>query len=184
MKTSLWIGLWVGILLGASAAPAAETASRTVARVGVYDSRVVAYAYFWSAPVRRERDALIARAKAAKQAGDTTRLEELQSQIVAGQKRMCLEVFSRAPAVEALAAIKDKLPAIQAELGVARCVSKWDESALKHIPAADRVDVTDRLVAEFLPTPTDRQRKTMDSCKAGEPLPLWQAKLLNLFGGM
>lgn len=75
-----------------------------------------------------------------------------------------------------MAALKDKLPAIQQEIGVARLVSKWDESALKEIPEANRVDATDRLVRELLPAPTEKQQKTIAAMKPTTPLPLDQAK--------
>jgi len=76
-----------------SAAVAAEPPGQLAPRVGIYDSRAVAYAFFQSAPCRRERDTLIAEAKAAKAAGATARLGELEQRIVATQKQITLEVF-------------------------------------------------------------------------------------------
>jgi len=66
---------------------------------------------------------------------------------------------------------------VEGELGVDHVVSKWDERALREVPPAMRVDVTDRLVSEFLPHPTERQRKTIQSLKASKPIPSWQVWL-------
>lgn len=155
----------------------ATAADVAAVRVGVYDSRLVAYAHFWSAPERASRDALIASAKAAKQA-DAARFKELNSQLVAAQKRSHLQVFSTAPADEAMAALKDKLPALQQELAVSRLVSKWDEAALKDANAKDQIDVTDRLVQELLPNADDKQKKVIAEMKKAKPMPLAKAKEL------
>jgi hypothetical protein len=165
----------------ASAAEHTATGRPPEPRVGVYDSRVVAYAHFWSEPARQQRDALVQRAKAARDAHDTPALKDLERQIAAGQKRIHLQTFSTAPAEEAMLALQDKLPALQRELGVGRFVAMWDTGALKGIPESNRIDVTDRLARELL-EPTDKQRKTMESIKAAKPLPLSQAKLLDAAG--
>jgi hypothetical protein len=62
--------------------------------VGVYDSRVVAFAHFWSSAERADRDALIAAARAAKAAGDTVKQRELTARIEALQQASHLEVLS------------------------------------------------------------------------------------------
>jgi hypothetical protein len=145
-------------------------------RVGVYDSRLVAFAHFWSESGRKDREALIAAAKAAKDSGDTARFKELSVQLGASQTHSHLQVFSTAPADEAMAALKDRLSAIQQELGVARLVSKWDEAALRGIPAASQIDATDRLVREF--SPDAKRLKTIEQMKTTKPLPLDEATRL------
>jgi hypothetical protein len=147
-------------------------------RVGIYDSRVVAYAHFWSEPARKERDALIARARAAKKAADPAEFKKLNAELVAEQKRDHLQVFSTAPAAQAVMALQPAMPALLKELKVDRLVSKWDAAALKGLPEANCVDVTDRLVREFLPAPTDQQSKIMASMKTTAPLPLDEATRL------
>ncbi len=116
--------------------------------------------------------------------GKSAQFKELKQKFVSEGKQSHLEVFSTAPADEALAALKEKLPAIQQELGVRRIVSKWDEEALNSIPESNRVDVTNRLVREFLPDQTERQRKTIDSLRNATPIPLWKAKLLYAIGAL
>lgn len=162
------------ILLVLLVLTSANTLAAPNERVGVYDSRAVAFAHFWSEPVRLERDALIGRARAAKSGGDEAGLRELSGQIKAAQDRSHLQVFSTAPATEAMTALQAKLPAIQREAGVTRIVSKWDEAALAGVPESSRVDVTDRLVQEF--KPDEKRRKTIEQMKAAKPLPLDEAK--------
>ncbi len=82
-------------------------------------------------------------------------------------------MFSTAPADEAFAALKDRLPAIQHELGVTRLVSKWDEAALKGVPASSRVEATDRLAREFNPGP--KQLQAIEQVKKAKPVPLAEA---------
>ena len=174
MKTNWFINLAAAGLLACVIARAEEPAKATGSRVGVYDSRVVAFAHFWSGDAAKYRNDLIAQARAAKAAGDTVRSNELGRTLSDLQARDHLEVFSSAPADEAMAALKDKLPAIQLELGVTRFVSKWDEGELKDIPEANRIDATDRLAREF--NPDEQRLKTIEQMKKSKPLPLEQAK--------
>ena len=140
-------------------------------RVGVYDSRVVAYAWFWSDAQQAKLKEKMALARAAKQAGDEAKLKEYSAALSAEQDQMHREVFSTAPADEALAVIKERLPEIEQAAGVANLVAKWDKPSLNHNKAAEKVDVTDQLVRVFL-TPTDKQLKVIESIKKSDPLPL------------
>jgi hypothetical protein len=160
---------------------AAGAVGAAAEKVGVYDSRAVAYAHFWSSPASQERDAAIAAAKSAKAAGNTAEFEQRSKALADHQKKMHEQVFSSAPAVEAMAALAPKEAALRREIGVARFVSKWDDKSLRSVKEEDRVDVTDRLVREFI-TPTEKQQKVLDSMKTKPPISLWRMKLLNLFG--
>jgi hypothetical protein len=186
MKTKiLWWSVF-GFVAGAwTLATAAETAAGAggTEKVGVYDSRAVAYAHFWSADASRERNEAVAAAKAAKAAGDTAGAEAKGRALAEHQKRMHEQVFGSAPAKEALAALAPRLSTLQRDLGVARLVSKWDAKALKEVPEAQRVDVTDRLVREFI-VPTEKQQKVLDSMKTTKPVAAWRMKMLSLFGGV
>ncbi len=168
MKTTTTMG-WM--LLGIAAFSTGLAAAREGApeKVGVYDSRAVAYAHFWSPGASKERDEAVAAAKAAKAAGDSAGFSRKSRALSAHQERMHAQVFSSAPADEALAALAARMPALLRELGVARLVSQWDGKALQQVPAPDRVDVTDRLVREFI-TPTDQQQKVLDSMKTKKPV--------------
>lgn len=154
----------------ANAVPAASS------RVGVYDSRLVAYAHFWTDAEQRRISELAAMAQTAREQGDTAAHEARSRALREHQDRIHLQVFSTAPATFALAALQPRLPALLAELGVERLVSKWDPAALQGIPEANRIDVTDRLVAEFAVPP--RRAQALASMRSSKPLPLAEAQRL------
>lgn len=164
-------------LIAASTAPAAPAAEK----VGVYDSRAVAYAHFWSTSSCNTRNTLVAAAQTAKRNGDTTEFKRLSAELAGWQSRAHLQVFSTAPCTEALATLEPQRARLEQELGVVRLVSKWDEAALATVPAAARIDVTERLVATLF-TPTPQQRKVIDEMKSAKPLPLTKAKQLEKSG--
>ncbi|HWA28358.1 MAG TPA: hypothetical protein VG734_22100 [Lacunisphaera sp.] len=178
MKTRTLLVLGAALLLASARVAATDVPNSTATKIGVYDSRLLAYAHFWSEPATRERNELIAQARAAKTAADPDRFHKLDVQLVAMQRRSHLQVFSTAPADEAMAALHERLPALQRELGVGRLVSRWDEPALATVPDADRIDVTDRLLREFLPHPSDYHQKVIASMKDAKPLPLAEATKL------
>jgi hypothetical protein len=175
MKTNLLL-LCVASFMATVARPADTPATST--RIGIYDSRAVAYAYFFTPAAMQHRSDLIARAKAAKAAGNTTEFAPLNAELVALQKRNHLQVFSTAPVDDAIAALQPKLPALLNELQVSRLVSKWDEPGLKNVAPTDQVDVTARLVHELLPNPSPQQSHTLASIQSTEPLPLAEAAKL------
>lgn len=176
MKTTLLVMALVGcVSVFAADSKTDSSGVRSTGRVGVYDSRAVTFAYFWSEAGTQKRNALIAEARAAQAAGDTERFKRLAGALNALQRHNHLQVFSTEPADEAMAALADKLPALQVELAVSRLVSKWDEAALANVSESDRIDVTDRLVTALF-TPNERQRQTLEAMKNSPPLPLEQAR--------
>ena len=138
------------------------------ARIGIYDSRVLAYAYFTSDEHMRQLNAAIMAAKQAKTEGQTERSEQMAAALRKQQEEAHLQVFGSAPVDDALLALKEKLPALQEKAGVSNLVSKWDEAALSHYSKAELVDVTDLLAEEF--KPTDAQRKVIASIKKSKPV--------------
>lgn len=161
-------------LLAACAAGVA-TASNAADRVGVYDSRLVAYADFLRAEHQEALKRRMAEGRAAKERGDTARCQEIEKEMKKAQQALHLQVFSTAPIPDAMARLQAKLPALARETGVRRFVSKWDEDALRDVAEADRVDVTDLLVRDY--ALTEKQRETMRQIGAKEPVPLWKARL-------
>lgn len=160
---------------------AAPPAAPSAEKVGVYDSRAVAYAHFWSTSSCNTRNTLMTAAKTAKRDGDTAEFQRLSGELAGWQKRAHLQVFSTAACTEALAALEPQRERLQQELGVTRFVSKWDETALATVPAAARIDVTERLVATLF-TPNAQQRKVLDDMKTAKPLPLARAEKLEQAG--
>ena len=145
-------------------------------RVGVYDSRVLAYADFWSEPRQRKLADQTREAKAARDAGDTNRFQKLDATLKQERERAHLQVFSTAPVDEILAGMKDRIAEIQKEAGVSALVSRWDEKALREHKGAAQVDVTDRLLRDF--KLDEKQKKVIDEMNRQSPLPLDKAQEL------
>ena len=164
-------GTWMASGCWIAAAADGQATNPAPARIGVYDSRAVAYAHFWSPANQRELRKLMDTAQAAKQAGDTNKFQEISAQLQAQQAESHRQVFSSAPADEAMTAISARLPEIQKEAGVTELVSKWDESKLKGYPEKQQVDLTDKLVRELV-QPTEQQAKILESMRKQKPLPL------------
>jgi len=172
MKTKFQIILATAVALGAfhsTNLPAQET-NTAPARIGVYDSRPVAFAWFWSAAHQGQLKELMQHARDAQTAGDTNRFQTLAAELRRQQAELHREVFSTAPAKEALAEIKGRLPEIEKQAGVIALVSKWDAAALKQFPRAETVDVTAELVREF--KPAEKQLKMISEIEKSKPLPL------------
>lgn len=164
------IGLLLGCLVLVMPVRAAET-NALAGRMGVYDSRVVAYAWFWSDAHQAKLKEQMAAARSAKQAGHEAKLKEYSAALSAEQDQMHREVFSTASADEALAALKSRIPEIEKAAGVPNLVSKWDEPSLSNYKGVEKVDVTDKLVRAFF-NPTDKQSKMIEGIKKSDPLPL------------
>jgi len=184
MKTNILLFLSVSLFAhaaaGAAEAPTDQLTPPPAARVGIYDSRVVAFAYFWSAPQQQMLRERMAAAKAAKAAGDQAAYAAIAKEMKELQSRNHLQVFSTAPVDEAMAALRERLPQLATQAGVGEFVSKWDETALRKFPVDARVDVTDLLVQEFkLPEP---QKKMIEGIKRATPVPLDEARRLDAAG--
>ena len=154
-----------------SPAAADKTPSR---RAGVYDSRLVAFAHFWSGANQDKLKEMIAAARAAQTAGDTERYRRCAQTLSDEQTRLHLEVFSTAPCDEALAALKERLPEIMKQAEVTTLVSQWDTPVLQQYSEVARIDVTDLLVGEFkIPA---AQQKVLAAMKGKQPLSLEEAR--------
>ena len=169
MKRILWL-MGVVLLSGVASYAGTDTNAQPV-KVGVYDSRAVAFAYFTSSPYQTGLKKQITTAQAARSSGDTNQFNALAASLRDTQDDMHRQVFSIAPATEAMAALKDRLPAIEKNAGVVDVISKWDEAALQGYKNTEQVDVTDTLVHEFM-APTEKQWKTIESIKTAKPISL------------
>ncbi len=145
-------------LLGMSATgaePTATQAGQTVKplRVGTFDSRAVALAYyrkFYRSPefvaglkkLKEEHDK-------ANAAGDHEKAKKLEAEGRAGQEHSHSQVFGSAPIDEILAKVKDQIPEIAKRAGADLIVSKW--SVTYRSPGAEFVDVTEPMAKLFQP---------------------------------
>lgn len=166
-----WImGLAIALLGLRTGLAAGETDAKNTERIGVYDSRVVAYAYFWTDENQQKLQEQMAAAKAAKKAGEKEQFEKLSAALKELQQTNHRQVFGAAPAVEALAALKPHIAEIQKEAGVTALVSKWDAKGLKQYTSASQVDITDVIVGKFI-KPTEKQLKVIEDIKKRKPVP-------------
>jgi hypothetical protein len=148
----------------------ATSPNTAIERLGIYDSRVVGYAFFWSAPQQQQLAERVKAAKAAQASGNTAQFRELDKNLAEEQKKLHDQVFSTAPVPQALDALKDRIPDIRKEAKVSVLISKWDQAALAQHPGAKTIDVTDLLVREF--HPAEQQLKTITEIKKQKPVPL------------
>jgi hypothetical protein len=151
-------------------AGATDENSTSARRIGVYDSRVVAYAHFWAPEQQKQLKQKADLAKAAKSTGDTAQFNKLSKEMSDLQEKLHRQVFSTAPAEEAMAALKPRMPNLQQQASVSVLVSKWDKQALGTYKSVQQVDVTDLLVREFKLQP--QQMKTIEEIKKQKPVPL------------
>jgi hypothetical protein len=122
-------------------------------RVGVYDSRGVALAYYRQYLRSPEFTARLKKLKEdhdkAKAAGDTEKAKKLEAEGQGMQAHSHAQVFGAAPIDEILAKIKDQLPQIAKQAGVDLIVCKWTityQAADAHL-----VDVTEQMAKQFQP---------------------------------
>lgn len=160
--------LWFASLIAVSAD---NQTNREIPAIGIYDSRAVAYAHFCREPCQKRLPEQVTAAKAAKQAGENAKYQNHAAALRAEQDQNHRQVFSTAPVDEAMAAIKDRIPEIQNQAGVSVLVSKWDETTLLKYEGVTRIDVTDKLVREFI-QPTEKQQKTISGIEKSVPLSL------------
>jgi hypothetical protein len=145
-----------------------------VAKIGVYDSRCVAYAHFWTDEHQKKMTDLYNKTKAAKKAGNKEEYEKLDKVLWANRQRSHSQVFSTTPIDDVMETIKDRLPEMKKKAGVSELLSKWDEEKLKKYTSAEKVDVTDLLMGQFKFPSTEKHKKVLDAMKNVKPVPLDQ----------
>jgi len=120
-----------------------ETApATTTARIGVYDPRVVAAAYYSSDVMEQ----VVKQHIEARLAGDEKLHAELDAQRQAMATRMQKQITGRAPVDDILEHINDALPGIMENAGVSQIVSLADGQTLADYGSAERVDITKPIV--------------------------------------
>ena len=153
-----------------SAAHAQESSSSSSARIGTFDSRAVATAFYRSAEFQESARALWTELEEAKESGDEWRVRELEAYGPAMQHRMHQQGFSTASVGEIMEKISDALPELAQEAGVSVIVSKWEVTYKS--PAADLVDLTPQLVALF--DPSEETLKIVENMNTIDPVPIDQ----------
>jgi hypothetical protein len=169
--TAVWIAALTGAISAQTPSSVPPPSAAPTVRIGVFDSRMVALAYYNSDEHRRFMQDLMAQLKAAKAANDTAKIADLEFRGPALQSLMHYQVFSNASIPNVMDRLAPDLPKVAAEARVPVIVSKWDVAF--HDPNVEYVDVTDALVARF--NPSEQVQKWIADGKTKAPIPLLQA---------
>jgi len=145
-------------------------------RVGIYDSRAVAVAFAHSDWNEKRLEPKMAEMEKAKAIGDTKKIKELDEWGKAQQAKFHRQGFSTTSVDDILEYIKDNLPQIAEDANVIALVSKWDKKTLNRYKAAELIDVTDQMAAQF--NPDEKTLKTIEQLKEKKPIPLWQLDIM------
>jgi hypothetical protein len=137
-------------------------------RVGTYDSRAVALAYYNSAGQRQAMQDMQAEYQKAKAAGDERRIKVLEASGPARQELMHQQVFSSCTISNVIREIEDRIPAIARDAGVVLMLSKWDVTYRD--ASIEYIDVTMQLVRLF--NPEEKVMKWIEEMKAQPPIPI------------
>ena len=151
MKGHVRIIIMIVIMSSIAAAGVARgEESVPVLKVGTFDSRAVALAFWRSEEGMNKLMGLHKELAEAKEAGDEERVKELEIEGPGLQVRLLhQQVFSTGSVTDVIKKIEDKLPAIAAGAGVVVIVPKWNIAWQGEV--VDVVDVTDQLVKCFNP---------------------------------
>lgn len=156
-------GIACVMLFGLTSNSQAQEVAKKI-RVGVYDNRAIALAYFGS-----EHNIFLkkrAEHHEAQAAGDTTRDKELTAWVDRFQRQIHFQGFCRVPVDDLLLVVKDKLAEVAKSAGV-DFIGWYPDYVGAEV---ETVDITDELVALF--NPTEDKLKQIESLKDVEPTAL------------
>lgn len=133
-------------------------------RIGVYDNRAVAIAYTFSpySPMRQRMDDY----RAAKQAGHTDRVKELEAWGKSQQRLMHFKGFGRVPVTDLLDPIRPQLARMAQAQRLAAIAMECDFTGKD----VETVDVTGAIVELY--HPDDQTRKAVAGIKGVRPVGL------------
>ena len=160
-------------LVGPTATPVARAQGNPPAkiRVGVFDSRIVALAYYNTDEHQRAMQQMMTELRDAKAASNQARVNELEFQGPALQNLAHYQVFSTASVPNVLEKLADVLPKVASDAGVSVIVSKWEIAYARS--DVEYVYVTDALVRPF--NPDARVQQWIAQAKEQKPMPLLEA---------
>jgi hypothetical protein len=134
-------------------------------RVGVYDNRSVAVAYFQSGGGADQRQSMQADLENARKNGDDKKVARLEHAFDRMQWLTHRQGFGLTSVDEAIASVKDALPEVAKKANVSAIVCNPD---YLDPMAIERVDVTSDVVALF--NPNEKTLKTVDAMKSVRPV--------------
>lgn len=169
----LGLALVLGLAQADTLSAADKSLEKPSAKIGVYDSRIVALAYYRSASQIARFKALHDEYNKAKADNNQKRLQELEREGPWNQIRMHQQVFSTAGILNITSQFQDEIKNIAKTEGVAAIVSKWEMPYLD--PAIATVDVTMAMAKLF--NPDEQTIKIMEGMKNQQPVPFDQLSL-------
>jgi len=119
-------------------------------RIGTFDSRTIAIAFFNSRAGQKTMAAVKADYDKAKTANDDKQMKEIRAKMQTRQRRLHEQGFSTGSVINLLQTIKAELPGIAKVAGVDLIVSKWE--VMFQSPGVETVDVTKQLAMLFNPS--------------------------------
>jgi len=146
--------------------------SGSTLRVGTFDSRALAMAYYRSAEFMKSMQDLKDEYEKAKTAGDEKRVKELEVKGPAQQELIHKQGFSTWPVDNILEIIKGKIPEIAEQAKVDLIVSKWN--IVYQRSGVELVNVTDLMVKPF--DPDEETLKIVEDIQTLEPVSLEELK--------
>lgn len=168
MNHSIWLMSGALTLLALNVGNAQELPDQAM-RIGTFDSRAVALAYYRSADgIERMIQEWDQKWSDAEAAGDSARMEELRLFKPSFQHLMHQQVFSTGSIGNVLREIEDDLSSIAAEARVSIIVSRWELSYSAR--DVSLIDVTPQMVALF--DVDEEVASQVAQMKDVEPVPL------------
>ncbi len=166
--------LALGVVVAAAPSGRVSAAGAAPVRIGTFDSRAVALAYYRSPDRKADIGAMRAELEKAKASGDQQKVADLEARGPAMQMLMHQQVFSNGSIGNIMPAVAPKLAEIAKAAGVVAIVSQWE---LPHAaPNVELVDVTPQILALFTPdVPTS---KILESMKGQKPIALIDALMI------
>ena len=142
-------------------------------KIGVYDSRVVALAFYRSAEHMESLKGIQTEYVKAKSENNQERIKELEKEGPWRQVRMHQQVFSTAGILNITSTIQASLKTIAEEAGVIIIVSKWEMPYLA--AAVESIDLTWQIAQLF--KPDEQTLIIMEAMKTQDPVPFDQLPL-------
>ena len=136
-------------------------------RIGTFDSRALAIAYYRSAPFQKilaEKRAQLSKAKAA---GDSAAAGQLEAEGRRLQDQINRQGFGNAPIGDVIKHVENELPKVSDKAGVDVIVSRWEVVFEKS--GTTFVDVTDQLVQLY--KPDKKTLKVIAAVRKTKPVP-------------
>jgi hypothetical protein len=148
--------------------PPESDASESKVRVGTFDSRAIAIAYYNTAEHASYVEGLKAEHAKALAAGDKELVKELEAEGESSQELAHKQVFSTWPVDNILETLKERLPEIAKQADVDVIVSKWN--IVYRGQQAELIDVTEAMVT--LINPDEKTLEILEELKKQDPVPL------------